>query len=109
MELTILCRFPYILLALKDFTGCRKKLKTPFVFRFVLKEKKPKDIEKIWEGTRFHLHRIFEGGKTMKFPEGNPYPVTRENWEAYSKDYQWLGEEKYRNLLRGLESAFYKK
>lgn len=99
---------PYLLLTLRDFQGYGKELKKPFVFRFLLKEKPPKDIKEVWESERFHLLRVFEKGRQMDYPPGNPYALTKEIWEQQSKDYHWLGEEKYKKLLQGLEKAFLK-
>ena len=72
-------------------------------------EKPPRDLKKVWESGGFHLLRVFDKGQVMNFPKGNPYPLTKEIWETYSKDYQWLGEEKYNKLLKGLKTAFDKK
>ena len=94
---------PFILLQLSYFKAVNEKGEA-VCFHFHLKEKK-NSSEK-----RYHfLYRYLSGGIPLNYPKGNPYPMTEEVWNQYSKDYHWLGEEKYRNLLKSLENAFAKK
>jgi len=94
---------PFILLQLGYFKGINEKGEE-VGFHFSLKEKKNTS------GRSSHsLNRFLRGGVPLNYPVGSPYPMTKEIWEKYSKNYHWLNEEKHQELLKGLESAFDKK
>ncbi len=99
---------PFLLLCLRDFEGYGKASKETFLFRFVLKGRPPKKLKKVWENEKFHLLRVFDGGRVMDFPLGNPYPIRKDVWEQYSKEFCWLNDERWHNLLRSLEKCFEK-
>jgi hypothetical protein len=74
-------------------------------------------MEDIWEKGGYFLHKVFASGVMMNLPEGNPYPVTKEMWEEFSKDYDWvlknlsnlikdkLGELNGKNRINGYSKA----
>ena len=42
---------------------------------------------------------FFVQGMT-RLPEGNPYPVSREVWEEFSKNYEWIKKDLSELLLK---------
>lgn len=89
----------YILMTLCDFEGARND-GTKYIYRFVLGEDRPKTIEGLWENEgRYNLHKVFDGGKIMDYPPGNPYEVSEENFYRFSSNNGWI-EERHINSLR---------
>jgi len=90
----------FLLLVLDDFEGTTRE-KQKYIFRFSLQKginrldesfTKPNskiEIEDIMEREGYFLAKVFDSGDIMQYPEGNPYPVSRINWQRFSKDYDW--------------------
>lgn len=107
----------FLLLVLDDFEA--KSISIPkevkYVFRFYLKDYKELHmkqqnaedrkqskirIEDIWEKGNYFLYKVFASGVMTRLPEGNPYPVSREVWEEFSKNYEWIKKDLSELLLK---------
>ena len=107
----------FVLLVLDDFEmkSNNPPYETKYVFRFFLKNYKALDlkqlkqddrkqskmrIEDLWEKGDYFLYKVFASGVMMNVPEGNPYQVSKEMWEEFSKNYEWVKKELSELLLK---------
>jgi hypothetical protein len=115
----------FLLLVLDDFE-VKSDLpphETKYLFRFFLKNYKALDlkqqkqadrkqskirIEDIWEKGEYFLYKVFASGVMMSLPEGNPHVVSKEVWEEFSKNYEWVKKELGDLLLKKVGEVYEK-
>lgn len=92
----------FILMTLDDFEGKRSKDGLPYTYRFVFEKEKPKTIEDLWERKgKYHLSKVFgDSGNLIQFPPENPFLVSKETFEAFSQNHEWIQESHLNSLMK---------